>query len=520
MDEQNAPQGNHPMDEFGAVQRLLAERPAPNAEVFAAARSRLERATAAPPNGLAPLHLSGGRHMLDLDRTPAHRRWRGWLAPLAAAAAVAVAVAVSVAISGTVGRHHARKPAASAAVFGRVPPYFVALTGNTLPDQGTRAVVVATASGVVLGQVSPPTPHSLFTWVTAAGDDRTFVLAVQHAAPVVGWPGHLSGAGPARFYRLTLSRSGEPGALTALPTPPVTGDINGFALSPDGSKLAVTTLPPVRLRHGIPPPPRGSMLQVFTLATGAERGWPLTRAGWLGGNKPAAQSLSWAGDSRTLLVQVRLGQGGPFAELRLLDTARPGGGLPAAGQRVPIPSADLSGHANNPPLALYGPLLMTGDGTKIVFTTGGTTQHWGSAGDRRLHAQGFRVLAALFKNVQSDRAHHASQQVIHQVQQRIRQAEAKYAKYQPTLTSVVEAIEVSVRTGKPALVLGRRQVPGLSNEWVMWTNAAGTALIVAGNGPLATQRNPQTELGVVTAGSAFTPLPNGVQALLGDAPAW
>ena len=45
-------------------------------------------------------------------------------------------------------------------------------------------------------------------------------------------------------------------------------------------------------------------------------------------------------------------------------------------------------------------------------------------------------------------------------------------------------------------------------------------MIVAGNGPQATQRNPQTELGVVTAGNAFTPLPKRAQAFIGDTPAW
>jgi hypothetical protein len=282
----------------------------------------------------------------------------------------------------------------------------------------------------------------------------------------------------------------------------------------------VSVLPPVHLVSGRPPPPRGSTLRVFTLATGAERDWPLTRVGWIGANKPDAQSLSWAGDNRTLLVQVRLGQGGPFAELRLLDAAGPGGSLPASGTRVPIPSADISGHVNNPPLALYEPLLLTGDGTKIVFTTGGTTEHPGSARDQNLRTQERSVLATVSAALHTDQVKHASQQVIKQAQQRVRQAEAKLAKYAPTFTSVVEAIEVSVRTGKPVLVLGRRHVPGFGNEWPLWSNAAGTALIVAGNGPRATQRNPQTELGVVTAGNAFTPLPKGVQAFLGQTPTW
>jgi hypothetical protein len=509
------------MDELEAVQRLLAERPPPAPDVVAAARTSLERAGAFSVPGVSPVRLNGDRAMTVPDATGRWRRWRGWLAPVAAAVAVAVAVTVSLVIAGSVGLRQPPRPSApEPAVLRQLPPYFVALTGNTLPYQGTRAVAVATATGAVLGRVSPPQPHSLFSWVAAAGDDRTFVLAVQRAKQYQGGLSMLGGTGPARFYRLALGRSGRPGALTALPTPPVSGDINGFALSPDGSKLAVSVMPPVHLRDGRPPPPRGSTLRVFTLATGAERDWPLTRVGWIGGNKPAAQSLSWADDNRTLLVQVRLGQGGPFAEIRLLDAAGPGGSLPASGTRVPVPSADISGHVENPPLDLFGPLLMTADGSKIVFTTSTTAQLPASARDRSLRAQGLSVLDTLWRALHTDQVKHASQQVIRQAQQRIRQAAAKYAKYQPAFTSAVKVIEVSVRTGKPALVLGRRQVPGFANEWVLWTNAAGTALIVAGNGPRATQRNPQTELGVVTAGNPFTALPKGVQAFLGQTPTW
>src|SRR5262249_62093451 len=121
----------------------------------------------------------------------------------------------------------------------------------------------------VVGGVPAPGPRWVFAGVAAAGDARTFVLAVQHAVPAVGWPAHFSGAGPARFYRLVLGRSGRPGPLTALPAPPVTEDINGFALSPDGSKLAVTGLPPRHLRQGRPPAPRGTPPPGFALATRA-----------------------------------------------------------------------------------------------------------------------------------------------------------------------------------------------------------------------------------------------------------
>jgi hypothetical protein len=501
------------MDEFEAVRQLLAERPPPTPDAVAAARASLDRAAAAPAHGLAPLHLNGGRHVLDGDPAPPRRwrRWRGWLAPAAAAAAVAIGVAVSLAVSSTVGfRQAGTKPPPAPAVFRQVPRYFVALPGNALPDEGTRAVVVATATGAVLGQVSPPKPHSLFAWVTAAADDRTFVLGVRRAEPFQHGLSMLGGVGPTMFYRLVLSRSGKPAALAALPTPPVSGYINGFALSPDGSKLAVTSSPLVRVRHGRPPP-QVSRLQVFTLATGAERDWVGPRVGWLGGHKPFAKSLSWADDNRTLLVQEHLGQGGSVAELRLLDTAGPGGSLPAASKRVPISSADIN-------RAMFGPLVMTGDGTKIVFTTGTTTKHPGSARDQRLHAQALRALNGLSITLHEDWVHHVSKKIIEQVEQRLKQAQIKNAKYQPTFTSVVEVTEVSVRTGKPVLVLGRRQIPVFDpNESVMWTSAVGTTVIAVGDGP---QRNSRIELGIVTGGNTFVPLPKGAQAFVGETPAW
>ncbi len=111
----------------------------------------------------------------------------------------------------------------------------------------------------------------MFTWVAAAGNDRTFVLAAQRAQPIAGARGMIGGTGPARLYRLVLHRSGRPGALRPLRLPPVSGNINGFALSPDGSKLAVSTT------QAPGSAARASQIQVFTLATGAQRSWTLVR---------------------------------------------------------------------------------------------------------------------------------------------------------------------------------------------------------------------------------------------------
>ena len=197
-----------------------------------AALPMLERHAPSADAVLRAVREGGARRTLGLVRRGAVRRWPEWLAPVAAAAAVAGVIIASLAISGLILRPAGTSPANSSGVFAKVPRYFVAI-----PEVARlRAVVGATATGAVLGTVAPPKPYTMFTQVAAAGDGRTFVFA---AAPGVD-------RGPVRFYRLVLDRSGHPGRLVALPIPPETAALPGLALSPDGSKLAVS-LPPV---HG------------------------------------------------------------------------------------------------------------------------------------------------------------------------------------------------------------------------------------------------------------------------------
>jgi hypothetical protein len=503
------------MDELDAVRQLLAEPP-PSPDVVGAARTALEQAGVASPHGAAPVHLNGSGHLFGPAPARRGRRWRGLLAPVAAAAAIVTAVAISVAISGGIRQHRPPARPADLPGIGLVPPYFVALTGgNTLPEKGQRAVVVATATGAILGSVTAPKPYGMFTEVTAAGNDRTFVLAAQRETLFQRRPLLFQGTGPAKLYKLVLSRSGKPATLTPLPIAPVTGSIDGFALSPDGSKLAVTLQPPTRMvRPGHAPPPRGARLLVFTLATGAERNWVMPGVGWLGDHKPNPLTVSWADDDRTLLFEEHLGEGGPIARLFLLDTAAPGSSLAADSRRIPIPSADISGGVENPPLNLGGPFLITGDGTKFIGTTGAATLNRAPARNKHLYQQGLQVLDGLWRALHEDRVRHASGTVIQQANQRIKQAAARIRKYQPTYTTVVTVTEVSVRTGKPVLVLGQRRVPGWASQWALWTNPTGTALIVAG-----LQGNDQPVLGI-QAGNTFTPLPPRVQRYIGRVPAW
>jgi hypothetical protein len=367
-----------------------------------AALPMLERHAPSAEAVLRAVRDGGGRRAPSLARRGAGpRHWPGWLAPVAAAAAVAGVITASLAISGVILRHPAGTgPAGPSGVFAKVPRYFVAI-----PQIPGRAVVGATATGAVLGTVAPPKPYTMFTQVAAAGDGRTFVFA---AAPGVD-------RGPVRFYRLVLDRSGHPGRLVALPIPPETAALPGLALSPDGSKLAVS-LPPV---HGH----IGSKIQIFSLATGARREWVWPGHGTVSVGAGGGGSNSWDADNRTLLFQVTIrSRTGWPGQLRLLDTAAPAGSLLASSTPIPIPSTEVGWQHNNAKHRIIGIPLITGDGTKLV--------------------------APFF---------HAS-------------APPKVFGF--TIT------EFSVRTGKPVRVLYQRRTASEAGDTgVWWVNASGTAVI-------------------------------------------
>jgi hypothetical protein len=337
--------------------------------------------------------------------------WVGWLAPVAAAAAVVGVILASLAISGVLLRPAGTGPNSSG-VFAKVPRYFVAV-----PQIPGRAVVGATATGAVLGTVAPPKPYAMFAWVAAAGDARTFVLAAG-VPPAVGTD--VLTPRPVKFYRLVLDRSGHPGRLVPLPIPREKVTITDLALSPDGSKLAVSLLP----AHG----QIGARIQVFSLATGAGREWVWPGQGMIGEislEVGDTGSNSWEADNRTLMFEVtaRNRTGNAPGQLRLLDTAAPAGSLLASSTRIPVPANEVGWQHNNAGHRIIGIPLITGDGTKLV--------------------------APFF---------HAS-------------APPKVFGF--TIT------EFSVRTGKAVQVLYRRRTDTeAASTGVWWVNNSGTAMIV------------------------------------------
>jgi hypothetical protein len=217
---------------------------------------------------------------------------------------------------------------------GSVPEYYVALeltgSGECCGPGGwyaprTQAVVRVTATGAALATISPPRPYGTFTGVSAAADNRTFVLAAQLLARLP-----LRSPPATRFFRLRIDpasvTAGEPARLEPLPIAeqPAGTEVSGLALSPDASRLAVTAGPML-----------GPALHLFTLATGAGRAWRETGVG--PGLGPAPREARCRGP-RT---------GGPWRCWPALGSScwtppRPGPACwPAAGSCWPPPTARI-----------------------------------------------------------------------------------------------------------------------------------------------------------------------------------
>jgi hypothetical protein len=419
-----------------------------------------ETAGEVTPQSVPPLRLPGARRR-GMAGPAARRRWAAWLAPLAAAASVTAVVAASLAISTAFhgGHRAARGPAGP---FAGVPPYYVALAvkkPNLRPTIAQRqfAQIRATATGKVLASVTPPRPYGTFS-AAAAGDGRTFVLAANKWKPVRANGGTFAEATATKFFLLRLGAGGRVGQLTPLPIPamPPGADISGFALTQDGSKLAVA------LRGGVNGGPE-PQIQVFSLATGAKRVWTWPGGGPItnnaGGN---GQVLSWTADGRTLAFQQWVGNS---IDVRLLDATTPGGSL-QADSRLAVQWKDdaesfhfVHGKASN---IIEGfSALITGDGTKIVTATVSETKH--------------------------------------------------------PLNSELAFTAFSTTTGKVVKVLGRWPIPGLypgQTQDVLWTNSSGSTLIVLAHVPGVPTKDPRStnsagysiEFGVQN-GNRFTPLP-------------
>ena len=134
----------------------------------------------------------------------------------------------------------AHKPAVSGSAPAGLPRFYVT-TSSGPGGRGIQAVVRGSASGRVTGTVPVPSAipvewaDSGGTFVTAAADDRSFIIGVQggQAPTKIGLD--------LRLFRFAISAAGKPGHLTELAPAPMRNETTeGIALSPDGKLLAVS----------------------------------------------------------------------------------------------------------------------------------------------------------------------------------------------------------------------------------------------------------------------------------------
>jgi hypothetical protein len=178
------------------------------------------------------------------------RRWAPWLAPLTAAAVV-ICVAIALVTIKSIANAPAVSPSPTAPASSASPPvpkYYVAVA-----RVGHSLLIGDTYTGKTVATLPAP-PGITFFAVTAAADDRTFVLDAQPAN------------GSRTWYLLRIAPgTASPARLTKLPIPATTpsNTVYALALSASGQELALLTA--ARIATGIP---GKAVLQVYSVATG------------------------------------------------------------------------------------------------------------------------------------------------------------------------------------------------------------------------------------------------------------
>jgi len=297
-------------------------------------RKGVERVLRAAINGtaaevrtdeLAPLHLMPRTGVVGSGYVRARR---GLSRPAAALAAAAAVLAIAAASFGAASALRADRaevtgPKPAAGPLSLIPRYFVELahatTGRLRPAR--HALVIDSTTGKVVASVSVPRPYTSFVAVTAAADDRTFVLAAE----TLREPNKNGELRPLRSELLLLRITPHPSGSVSGSTDhvglriPLNWQGQGLALSPDGTKLAFAASP---LTKRIV-----TTVWVYSMITGASRAWQ--HRGEIGSAPWDARSLSWSPDDKTLAYLWNNN-----SQVNLLKTRSAGGDLLAHSRRL------------------------------------------------------------------------------------------------------------------------------------------------------------------------------------------
>jgi hypothetical protein len=284
------------------------------------------------------------------------RRWHRRLLPVVTAAAVIAVAVAAVLVAGP-------KPGpASAPGLAAVPRYY--LTFTYVADQQvhglpvTEAVIRDSATGKITGTVKIvtddfPAPVT----VAAAPDDRSFIIGTYEPDPKGTRTTEYQ---EYRFFRLPISADGKPGHLTELPAYPVPmyASVEGIALSPDGTLLAVSSM---YNGPGGLPAVLAAKVEVINLATGKVRIWTV---GIQRGHYYVPGPPSWADGDRMIAFtwqhsQSLTNDNMTMEGVRLLDTDAPGDNL--ADSPMIVSRKAVSGTIQS--------ALITPDGRDVLMAT-------------------------------------------------------------------------------------------------------------------------------------------------------
>jgi hypothetical protein len=174
----------------------------------------------------------------------------------------------------------ANHPAPTVTGAGGVPRYYVAIRAVSTKAYAPNELVVGDSfTGKTLATF-PAQADTAFESVTAAADDRTFVLSSSFK----------NGKAETMWYLLRITPgAAHPARLTQLPIAPLRAQVHGLALSQDGRELAV-------MSDGA----SGLQLSTYSVTSGALLGsWHTSTSYWIlrtaGVN---AYGLSWLADGR------------------------------------------------------------------------------------------------------------------------------------------------------------------------------------------------------------------------------
>lgn len=324
-----------------------------------------EKADQVPP-AAPPLELTQPRRAA---RPGGIRVPGGWLTPgqrrLAAGLAAAAAVA-AIAVGAVVASAPSAPPApAQPAPPKNLPPYYVALAqSSTGSSDHAVAVVRATRTGAVVARIAVPRPYTDFSGVTAAADDRTFILGA------VSW---TDSSVPQKFFLLRIDPGAHLAASRARLTPlgirlPSGSGAVGMALSPDSTSLAV-----VATSAG-----SGDIADygiiIYNLSTGASHSWEARNCpdhciiDAIAGEQHEMNTISWTADGRQLGFVLNTGAAGQ-TQFRLLNVSAPGNDVLADSHLVTLRAAPGALRGAAPGHLNWGISLITPDGGSVIINT-------------------------------------------------------------------------------------------------------------------------------------------------------